>query len=149
MKAYTIGLYEKAMPPELTWRQKLTAAKESGYDYVEISIDETDEKIERVYMSKQERLELVRCMFETGIPIRSMCVSALTRFSLGNEDAILRKKGMEIIEKAIELADDLGVRMVMIPGYDVYYGQSTPETQKRFASNLKKVAQIAASMGGW
>ncbi|SCH40993.1 L-ribulose-5-phosphate 3-epimerase ulaE [uncultured Clostridium sp.] len=147
MKAYTIGLYEKAMPPELTWRQKLTAAKESGYDYVEISIDETDEKIERVYMSKQERLELVRCMFETGIPIRSMCVSALTRFSLGNEDAILRKKGMEIIEKAIELADDLGVRMVMIPGYDVYYGQSTPETQKRFASNLKKVAQIAASYG--
>ena len=45
MKAYTIGLYEKAMPKELTWKEKLEAAREAGYDFVEISIDETDEKL--------------------------------------------------------------------------------------------------------
>ena len=39
MKPYTLGLYEKAMPKELSWREKLTAAKEAGYDFVEISID--------------------------------------------------------------------------------------------------------------
>ena len=44
MKAYTIGLYEKAMPKELSWKEKLMAAKEAGYDFVEISIDETDEE---------------------------------------------------------------------------------------------------------
>ena len=27
MKAYTIGLYEKAMPKELNWKEKLEAAK--------------------------------------------------------------------------------------------------------------------------
>ena len=31
MKAYTIGLYEKAMPKELTWKEKLEAAKQAGY----------------------------------------------------------------------------------------------------------------------
>ena len=36
MSAYTIGLYEKAMPKELTWKEKLKAAKEAGYDFVEI-----------------------------------------------------------------------------------------------------------------
>ena len=60
MKAYTIGLYEKAMPKELSWKEKLMAAKEAGYDFVEISIDETDEKLARLEWTKEERLELVK-----------------------------------------------------------------------------------------
>jgi L-ribulose-5-phosphate 3-epimerase len=76
-----------------------------------------------------------------------MCVSALTRYSLGNEDEALCAKGMEIIEKAIKLADDLGVRMIMIPGYDVYYEPSTAKTQSRFLENLRKVAAMAAAYG--
>ena len=58
-KAYTLGLYEKSMPSSLSWREKLLAAKEASYDFVEISIDESEEKLERLDMSKQERLELV------------------------------------------------------------------------------------------
>lgn len=147
MKEYSIGLYEKAMPKTLPWLDKLKAAKESGYDYIEISIDETEEKINRIFMPKSERLELLQCMYETGIPIRSMCVSALTRYSLGNEDEEICNRGLEIIERAIELADDLGIRLIMIPGYDVYYEESTPKTQKRFAENLRKVVMMAASSG--
>lgn len=46
-KAYELGLYEKAMPGTLTWKERLEAAKAAGYDYVEISIDATEEKIAR------------------------------------------------------------------------------------------------------
>lgn len=45
MKAYSLGLYEKSMPSELSWKEKLQAAKEAGYDYIELSIDATEEKI--------------------------------------------------------------------------------------------------------
>ena len=45
-KAYELGLYEKAMPGTLTWKERLEAAKAAGYDYVEISIDATEEKTE-------------------------------------------------------------------------------------------------------
>lgn len=55
MKNYFIGIYEKAMPNSLTWREKLLCAKENGYDFLEISIDESDEKLSRLYMSKNER----------------------------------------------------------------------------------------------
>ena len=48
MKAYALGLYEKAMPSDITWREKLEAAKEAGYDYVELSIDATEDKIGRL-----------------------------------------------------------------------------------------------------
>ena len=60
MKEYVLGLYEKAMPKELSWKEKLLAAKEAGYDFVEISIDETEEKLARLDMPVEERLSLVR-----------------------------------------------------------------------------------------
>lgn len=147
MKEYTIGLYEKAMPPTLSWREKLEAAKEAGYDFLELSIDATEEKINRIDMPRQERLKLVESMYEVGLPVRSMCVSALTKYSIGNDDESLRIRGMVILEKAIELADDLGIRIVMIPGYDVYYGESTSQTKQLFLENLQKAVHIAAKYG--
>lgn len=147
MKAYLLGLYEKAMPAWLLWREKLKAAGEAGYDYVEISIDETEEKISRLDMTKEERLDLVSAMYETDMPIRTMCVSALTKYTLGNDDPEYCARGMEILEKSIRLADDLGIRVVMIPGYDVYYKPSSLETKRRYLKNLKKAAEMAETAG--
>ena len=142
-RKYTIGLYEKAMP-DVSWKEKLEAAKEAGYDFVEISIDASEAKIARVYMSKEERLELVKLMYEVGLPIRTMNVSALTKYALGDPDPQIEARALDIMEHAIELAADLGVRIVMIPGYDIYFGESTPETQQQFIRNLKHGAEVAA-----
>ncbi|MDO4633428.1 MAG: L-ribulose-5-phosphate 3-epimerase [Eubacteriales bacterium] len=147
MKSYSLGLYEKAMPNSLSWREKFQAAKEAGYDYVEISIDATEEKISRIYMTKEERFEMVKTMYEVGLPLGTMNVSALTKYSLGNDKPDYVARGMEILEKSIELAADLGVRVVMIPGYDVYYEPSTLETKARFLENLKKAARMAERAG--
>lgn len=48
MKHYQLGLYEKAMPGTLSWREKLKTAKRAGFDFVEISIDESDEELARL-----------------------------------------------------------------------------------------------------
>lgn len=56
MKHYQLGLYEKAMPGTLSWREKLKTAKRAGFDFVEISIDESDEKLARLDMSTAERM---------------------------------------------------------------------------------------------
>lgn len=143
MKGYTLGLYEKAMPGNLSWKEKLLAAKKAGYDFVEISIDETEEKLNRLDMTGEERLELVRLMVETGIPIRTMCLSGHRKYPLGSDDPEVAGRGMEIMEKAIQLADDLGVRIIQLAGYDVYYEESSLETKKRFLANLKKAVNLA------
>ena len=146
-RPYALGLYEKAMPPQLPWKEKLQSAKHAGYDYIELSIDETEEKIRRLVMTKEERLQLIRAMYETGLPVRSMCVSALTKYSLGNDNPAYCARGMEILRGAVKLADDLGIRVVMIPGYDVYYAPSSLETKRRFLKNLKEAARIAEKAG--
>ena len=147
MKKYTIGLYEKAMPGELSWEEKLKAAKAAGYDFIEISIDETDEKLARLDWSKEERLELVKAIYQVGIPIGTMCLSGHRRYPIGSENADICDKGMEIMEKAVTLAVDLGVRIIQLAGYDVFYEESTASTKKRFEENLKKAVSIAARAG--
>lgn len=147
MKAYTIGLYEKAMPGNLSWSEKMRAAKKAGYDFIEISIDETDSKLERLEMTRSEREELVGLMYETGIPIRTMCLSGHRRYPIGSSDPHTRRRGMDIMEKALELADDLGIRIIQLAGYDVYYEESTDNTRASFLENLKIAAEMAASRG--
>ena len=146
-KAYTLGLYEKAMPNELSFKEKLEAAKTAGFDFVEISIDETDEKLNRLTMSPAARMELVNVMNLTGLPIRTMCLSGHRKYPLGSNELHIRNKGMEIMKRAIELADDLGIRIIQLAGYDVYYEDPNEQTKQYFAENLKKAAQMAASAG--
>lgn len=146
-RAYTLGLYEKSMPADLSWAEKLAAAGDAGFDFVEISIDETEAKLSRLDMSAQERLELVRTMYETGVPIRTMCLSGHRKYPLGSSDPAIRARSLEIMEKAIGLAEDLGIRIIQLAGYDVYYEESTEETRAFFLENLKKATAMAARAG--
>ena len=147
MKMYEIGLYEKAMPGELSWREKLETAKELGYDFVELSVDETDAKLARLDMTREERLEILKIMNEVGVSFRSMCLSGHRKYPLGSANPATCARGMEIMEKAVQLAADLGIRIIQLAGYDVYYEDSTPETVERFGENLKKATMMAAKAG--
>ena len=146
-KAYTLGLYEKAMPGTLSWKEKMFSAKKAGFDFIEISIDETEEKLARLDMSKEERFELVKLMYETGMPIRSLCLSGHRKYPLGSNNPDICKRGMEIMKKTIQFADDLGIRIIMLAGYDVYYEEGSEETKARFVENMKKAVQMAAKAG--
>ena len=121
MKNYAIGLYEKAIPKDMDWEGKLNCAKDCGYDFLEISIDETDEKLSRLDWSKEQRMEMLQLMQKTGLPIRSMCLSGHRKYSFGSSNSEIRKRSLEIMEKAIKLADDLGIRIIQLAGYDLYY----------------------------
>lgn len=147
MKEYTLGLYEKSMPNYLTWEEKLNCAKECGFDTVEISIDETEEKLSRLYMSKGDRRALIELMFRCGVEIRTMCLSGHRKYPLGSMDEATRNKGMDIMQRAIEFADDLGIKIIQLAGYDVYYEEGNEQTRKYFEENLRKATEMAASKG--
>ncbi|NFG28067.1 L-ribulose-5-phosphate 3-epimerase [Clostridium botulinum] len=147
MKEYTLGLYEKSMPNHLTWEEKLNCAKECGFDTIEISIDETEEKLSRLDMSIEERRNLVNLMFKTGIGIRTMCLSGHRKYPLGSLNEETRNRGIEIMKKAVNLASDLGIRVIQLAGYDVYYEEGNDETRKYFEENLKLSVGIASSKG--
>lgn len=147
MKTYTLGLYEKSMPGYLTWEEKLESAKRAGFDYVEISIDETDEKLARLDWSDEELFKLKKKIHEIGIPIYTMCLSGHRKYPLGSHDEAIRIKALEIMEKAINFAANLGIRMIQLAGYDVYYELGDEITKAYFEENLRKACEMAALKG--
>ena len=142
-----VGLYEKALPPELSWDERLAAAGEAGYDFIDISIDETDERLARLDWTGSEKAALRRAIANTGVRISTMCLSAHRKFPLGSHDPAVRRQGQEIMYKAIEFAVDIGLRVVQVMAYDVFYETSDEETRANFMEGLELGTRMAAQAG--
>ncbi|MBP9643059.1 MAG: L-ribulose-5-phosphate 3-epimerase [Budvicia sp.] len=145
MRIHPLGIYEKALPKMLSWPERLALAKSCGFDFVEMSVDETDERLSRLTWDKKQRTELVGAMLESGIAIPSMCLSAHRRFPFGSRDDAVRSRAREIMTQAIQLARDLGIRTIQLAGYDVYYEQQDEGTKQRFAEGLAWAVESAAA----
>ena len=96
-KQVPLGIYEKALPGGECWLKRLQLAKELGFDFVEMSVDETDARLARLDWNREQRLALVAAIAETGIRVPSMCLSAHRRFPLGSVDDAVREQGLEIM----------------------------------------------------
>jgi L-ribulose-5-phosphate 3-epimerase len=142
-----IGIYEKALPPDLSWDGRLRAAAQASYDFMEISIDESDERLARLDWDWRSRAALRRAMSATGVRILTMCLSALRRFPLGSASETIRQKSFDIVKRAIDFALDVGVRVVLVPGYDVFYESSDASTWQRFEEGLFHCLEWASGSG--
>ncbi|TKI02825.1 L-ribulose-5-phosphate 3-epimerase [Martelella alba] len=145
MRQHPLGIYEKALPRHLSWPERLALAKACGFDFVEMSVDETDERLARLSWRKETRLSLVNAMLETGIGIPSLCLSGHRRFPFGSRDEATRQRAYDIMEQAIQLARDVGIRTIQLAGYDVYYEARDEGTLARFTEGLQWAVERAAA----
>jgi L-ribulose-5-phosphate 3-epimerase len=144
--AMPVGIYEKALPAD-SWVERLQLARQVGYDYVDISIDESDARLGQLNWAAAERAALRQAIADTGVPILTMCLSAHRKYPLGSASLETRRRGLEILCRAIEFASDIGIRIVQVMGYDVFYEPSSAETEARFLEGLCDGARRAAEMG--
>ena len=138
-----LGIYEKALPKNISWEERLNIAKDAGYKFVEISIDETDERLKRLDWTLEERKNFKIAVLETGIRVPSMCFSGHRRFPLGSENTEIRIKSLELMKKAIELATDLGIRNIQMAGYDVYYEDGNERTRELYIDGMRQALKWA------
>lgn len=143
---YRIGLYEKATPSELTWEERLESAKEAGYDYIEMSVDETDMRMSRLDWDDEQIYDLLAAQKKAGLPIETICFSAQRKYPLGSK--IWEKEAKELLRKGVIFARKLGIRIIQTQGYDCYYEETSDETtRERFYRNLEEGTMFAASHG--
>ncbi|KAA3647300.1 MAG: L-ribulose-5-phosphate 3-epimerase [Chloroflexi bacterium] len=142
-----VGIYEKALPIDLSWSERLNVARQAGYDFLEISIDETEHRMQRLEEGAQERQALCAAVREGLLPIQSLSLSSHRNFPLGSANEATRQKGLDILKKAIDLSLELGLRYVLLSGADVYYEESTPDSQARFLEGLEAGFELASAAG--
>lgn len=145
---FNLGIYEKAFPAGMPWEQKLSLAHSIGFDFLELSIDETDGRLARLDWSLDTCREFIRLQHQTGIRVSTLCLSGLRRYPIGSPSPEVREQGMELISKAIRLASTLGIRVVQLAGYDVYAPDvSTRESRELFHYNIGRALATASAFG--
>lgn len=147
LSALPVGLYEKALPACWAWDQRLAAAAGAGYAFVEISIDESDERLARLDWPAAARAYLRRSIAATGVPLLTMCLSGHRKYPLGSRSPKVRARAETIMRQAIEFSVDVGIRIVQVAGYDVFYEESDDSTAARFVDGLCRAAEWASQAG--
>jgi hexulose-6-phosphate isomerase len=139
-----LGIYEKALPKAMTWEERFAAVASAGYDFMELSIDESPERLARLDWPLGERLAWHAAARQAGIRVPSMCLSGHRKFPLGSADPAIRAASLAIMEKAIHFAADTGIRVIQLAGYDVYYEPSTRESRERYLKGMESCLELAA-----
>ncbi len=144
---FSLGLYEKAMPDAMPLEEKIVFAKRTGYDYLELCIDQNVERFQRLDWDKKKRAYWRSYTFDMEMPFKTLSLSALRDFPLGMLDEYHNKKALETIRKAVELAFDMGSRVVLVNGYCTTDKESKPENIERFYENMAKAAAYCEYYG--
>lgn len=147
MRQYSLGLYEKALPDGLSFREMLELTARTGFDRLELSVDESDMRLARLDWRIDQVHSLKRQMDDSGILIRTMCLSGHRKYPLGSHDSAIRERSLEIMRKAVYLAAELGIAIIQLAGYDVYYEVGDADTRAWFAENLAESTRMAARAG--
>ena len=102
---YSLGLYEKAIPVGYDFPKMFQIAREGGFDRLEISVDETDWRLERLEWDASKQRELGEISRAMGTPLLTMCLSGHRKYPFGSHDEATRKRSMDIMEKAIRFGE--------------------------------------------
>lgn len=141
----SLGIYEKALPPVEDWRKTLQLVHDLGFNFIEFSVDESDERLARLDWTREQREDLRNAAWDTGVRVHTLMLSGHRRYPMGSADPEVRKHSLEMLYKAIDLAYDLGIRNIQMAGYDVYYEPKTLESREWFVENLKRGVEYAAT----
>lgn len=144
VKNRLVGIYEKAINNKFSLEEKILIAKAAGYDFMEFSVDESDERLSRIYWSDEEIATVQELLVKNKFNFNSMTLSGHRKYPFGSKNPEIREKAMEIMEKAIILAKKLGIRTVQLAGYDVYYEKGDEETRSFFIEGIKKAVKLAS-----
>ncbi len=134
------GIYEKALPKGSGWSSVLAAAGAGGYQFVEMSVDESDERLGRLWWTAAPRHDLHAALADSPVKIDTMCLSGHRRFPMGSEDPGVRARAMEIMRRAIDFAAEFGLRIVQVAGYDEFYNPSTERSRALYAESLAQAS---------
>lgn len=147
MQESRFGIYEKALPPYRDWSALLGQAAQTGYGFVELAIDESEERLARLRWTAAQRAELREAIAQSGVPVRTLILSAHRRTPLGSAHAPTRAEAIDMLRRCVDLAVDVGVRLIQLAGYYVYYEPHDGGSRARFIDGVRSGLEFAATAG--
>lgn len=127
-----LGIYEKALPTNISWEERFKLARNANFDFIELSVDKS--RLNKLDYSDEEIQGLLNLTKKYNMPFQTMTLSANRYYPIG--DIEKREFGINLIKKAIILAKKLNIKVIQLTAYDVYGKESTEETKRLYKEGL-------------
>ncbi|WP_058235278.1 L-ribulose-5-phosphate 3-epimerase [Devriesea agamarum] len=145
--AISLGIYEKALRHTGDWDAFFADARDAGFSFVDLSVDESPERRERLTWPSAERRVLRDTARRYGIQIGGLCLSVHRAVGPGSADPAVRAEAARIFRDGIDLCQDLGIPVLQVAGYYAYYEQPDPDQRARYIETLAQAVPHAARAG--
>ena len=143
----SLGIYEKALMRTRQWRAFFGQVVTAGFSFVDLSVDETQERAARLRWSAAERSAVREAARAEGVQIGAVCLSLHRKVMPGSADPEVRRQARDVYHQGIELAADLGASILQVAGYFAYYEPSDPDARQRYVDTLLEAVPHAARTG--
>ena len=144
MSSVSLGIYEKALRWTGDWDALFADAREAGFSFVDISVDETEARKARLDWSAETRREVREAAARQGVQIGGICLSVHRAVGPGSADPAVRAEADRIFEQGIQLCCDLGAPVLQVAGYYAYYEEADPGQRARYVDSLRRAVPKAA-----
>ena len=142
-----LGLYEKALSNKISWTEKFDIARKSGFDFVEMNIDGSDDRLCRLYDGGKSARYVTRASEECGFFVLTMALTANRAYPLGSEDVSVREKAAEIVVRGVDYALAAGIRLIHLAAYDDHGDKCCAATERNFFRSLERCVSYASRYG--
>lgn len=140
------GIYEKALCGD-TWAELFRHATDSGYAYVELSVDSSPRKLSRLEWTRDERADVRQQARAANSRIGTIVLSAHRDFPWGSADPEIRRRADALALDAVALAHDLGANCVQLAGYFSFGGPRAQNARDHFVEGVSRLAPFAIDAG--
>jgi len=138
-----ISLCSFIFPRDWTLEQRLQATARVGASALELAVDADQLWMHR--LPPKARAALRRTADDCGVAFSSLCMNAHWIFNLTSPDVRIRALGVGLLLEAIELAADLGARVILVPGCDQV--ESPRNRWELFRAGVMQAVTPAAEAG--
>lgn len=141
-----LGIYEKALTGS-TFEELFDSAARAGFSFVDLSVDESDERLARLRWTAKERAAVRTAAARAGVAIGGVCLSVHRSIAPGSSDPKQRARALEVLREGIDLCRDLGASVLQLAGYYAYYEDPRPEARADYIDVFRRGTQYAALRG--
>ena len=142
-----LGIYEKALAFNGDWDEFFGSAARGGFSFVDLSVDETPQRLARLDWTAAERAEIRTAAARHSVSLGGLCLSVHRKIAPGSADPQTRRTAVNVLYKGIDLCKDLGIPILQLAGYYAFYEQPEPGARNRYVEVLRAGARYAAQRG--
>lgn len=107
MNGVLLGVYEKALITPSDWPSFFAQVREAGFDFVDLSIDESPHRAQRLDWTLDECRQVRQAAESHDVAIGGLCLSLHRRVMPGSCSPVVRAEAADVFRRAIDLARHL------------------------------------------